>query len=199
MMRRGTAANEEIVNRANYLLDGAAMHDARLQGLRTLHVVLQAALLLTGLAVVIVLFLLSEVVKSGLALGLLILLSQMQQRVGQRMRQLILASAEDVNTWQQKLICLENELPENQRYFTEFKIEQKTRGADATYVENLRQTFLQQRQIDMQDAYRLVERGSGHFHWMLEDEMPGWFNNLWLVLVLVSIAYEVFLLAHALI
>lgn len=198
MMRRGTAANEEIVNRANYLLDGAALTNQQLHALRGHNLLTQAGLLLGGVALLCAALVFEDVLKSGAAVGLLLYTARLARLAETRLRAAILATCEDVNYWQEKLICLENELPEQQRYFTEFKLVQKNRSAAASYVDHLRGLFLQQRTIDSSDARRLVERGSGHYHWPLEETLPDVFHRVWWGLIWVGVGYVVLLVVAAL-
>ncbi|MBC7869330.1 MAG: hypothetical protein H7Y09_00715 [Chitinophagaceae bacterium] len=196
MMRRGTAANEELINRANYLLDGAAMTDVQLQAYRTFHLIIQSGLIVAGTVLVVAVFGLNEVFKSGLAAGGLWYTAWISRQVMTRLRIVIATSTDDVNYWHRKLICLENELPETQRYFTEFKIEQKLKKSDPNYIETLRNVFMQQRQIEESDANRLIERGSGHLRYMLEEEMLRLISFLWNFFIVISVIDMAYLIAN---
>lgn len=156
MMRRSSSANEEIISRATYLLNGATSADAFLQAYRAFHTFTQLAFLAVGLGLMAGVFLFNDPFKAAFMTGAVFGFAWASGEVTRRVDTLIEARRADLAFWYTKLILIENELPEAQRYFTELRVTRKAAEPNAEPVRDLREVFLQPQQIHETDVYRII-------------------------------------------
>jgi len=192
MMRRGSAANEEIISRANYLLEGAFFTDTLLQSYRAFHLIMQLILIGIGIGLAVAILAFDDPIRSGFTSGILFGFGYFSLRISDRMRDIIVRRRSDVAYWQRKLILTENELPEAQRYFTEFRIAQWAgkRGE----ADDLRAAFLQSRLIVENDLPALLEPASAESDSSLESQLYQVSRSFWALLCGASVLYVFYLL-----
>lgn len=160
MMRRSSSANEEIISRATYLLNGATSADAFLQAYRAFHMLIQIVFLAIGVGLVAGVFLFDDPVKAAFVTGMVFVFGWASGEVARHIDRMIEARRADVTFWYTKLILIENELPESQRYFTALRVARKAREVYAESTEALRETFLQPQQIQEHEVDRLLSGGA---------------------------------------
>jgi len=178
--------NVELID---YLIKGAQLNDSLLQSYRQMHLTIQSIFIAIGVGLFIAILTFTKLAQVVLATLILTVLAGVSLYILYTMRRIIIARGDDVNFWHRKLILVEQDLPPNQRYFTEFKIYQRLHRTDANYLKNL---FLTNNKISAEEIYVLVERGLGHTRKVLDRWLFIGINIIWFLLLAIGVGYTVY-------
>ncbi|MCK4476381.1 MAG: hypothetical protein KAU16_06605 [Methanophagales archaeon] len=118
----------------DYLLEGAELNDSLLQAYRNFHLTLQSIFVAIGAGLSLAVLAFDEIIQFTLATLILVVLAMISIYILIKMHKIIIARGEDVSFWHRKLIRAEQDLPPDRRYFTQFKIYQKLRRANAKHL-----------------------------------------------------------------
>jgi len=183
-------------NRA-YLLQGASYNDSLLQNYRGFHLRLQAIFVAigTGLALAVVNAKDSNAAK--LAAVVLVFQAAASLLTAVQLRAITRARGVDVDYWHRLLILEEQDLAGPERYFTRFKIHQKSRRTDITEPEKQRIQELEKqmnlRRLEEDEIRALVEGGHGHTRTFLDRRLFDVFVAIWVILLGIA-AYRIMLM-----
>jgi hypothetical protein len=171
-----------------YILNLANMQDSLLQGYRSMSLTLQSIFIAiaSGLAIAVLSF--SNIFQSISSLVMLTSTSVLSIFLLAKVRRIILARGNDVNFWHKKLIKLEQELPNDQRYFTEFKIHQKLKREQSESTSNIFNSF---RKIEDGDIDLILEKGLGHTRKILDKWLFVGLLFIWLIIIAISYLYVI--------
>ena len=110
------------------------------------------------------------------------------------MRRIIISREEDVNFWHRALLKAEQNVSENERYFTMFKIYQQSRYKK-TEEHFLKETYLSKTaQIDDKDLDILFERNLDYTRKILDGWLFTGITIIWVLLFLFSVSWYLFYL-----
>lgn len=174
----------------DYLIQAASWQDSLLQSYRSLHLTFQSILLAIGIGLLIAIISFEFGIQTFIATTVLLAIWMLQVYIARRMRIIVLNRGEDVNFWHRAIILAEQELPSQQRFFTNFKIHQQARRKDATHLQEM---FLSDKKIDAAQADILIEKGLGHTRRVVDEQLFKAISWLWLLLILgsgVFVAYK---------
>ncbi len=189
MMRRSSSANEEIISRATYLLSGATSADAFLQAYRAFHMLVQLVFLAIGVGLIAGVFLFDDPVKAGFVTAMVFGFAWASSEVARQITRMIEGRRADVAFWYTKLIMIENELPDAQRYFTALRIARKTREPYAESATELSDIFLQAQQISEREVERLMSAGTFS---AIETRLLSFTRLAWLAFGLIGVLYTLY-------
>lgn len=163
------------MNKLTALWQGAQYQDHLLQSYRKLHIILQAALLIIGVMLTIVMLSFENMVRWNFIYCLEVVVTAVALYFLWAMKKLITARSEDVNYYHNQIIAAEQQLPKEQQVLTAFKVYQKfgRKEADVT------QHFLN---LELNDTLRkqLIEKGKGHTRQVLDRNLFIAFLCLWI-------------------
>jgi hypothetical protein len=141
-------------------LEGARWQDFLLQSYRTLHLTVRGILLAIGTGLIVAALGFDSLSKIRAVVSILWVIAAMSLALLAAMYRVVLARGKDVNFWHTQIIDLERAFPSAQRYFTHFKINQKTERDKPKLIE----LFLsdETNSVEPKDTHLLVEEQLGH-------------------------------------
>lgn len=175
----------------NYLATHARNYEALLQTYRQINLTTQSVFLILGT------FLLSQVITartlySALLLqGLLVSITVFSNVVMLKLNRVIRQRGEDVNWWYRKMIRLEQELPYEDRVFTQFKVHQ-SRGF--LNDERLAKIPVDSSPLGDEDIRALLDADLDQIRRVINTYILQGITLIWIVILLISVG-SVFVMA----
>ncbi len=177
-----------------YLMDGASLNDSLLQSYRNFHLTMQSIFLAIGTMLFISIITFKDFLRLTLLFILLLAVFTLSLTILYKMKRIIISRGEDVNFWHRALLKAEQNVPENERYFTMFKIYQQSRYKKSE-ERFLKETFLSENvQIDDEDMDILIDRNLGYTRKILDSWLFTGITIIWALLFLFSVSWYLFYL-----
>lgn len=159
-------SNNELSN----IISMASIQDSLLQSYRGFQLTTQAIFIAIGAAVTSDILLFNELAVLKF-LGLLLLffaLFLMSIIILFKFNNVIVSRGKDVDYWHEQILTWEKKLPDNERFFTEFKNHQKSHRNDF--------------------KGKLIDGTKGHTRKIIDASMLIIFRNTWIILLLLCLA-----------
>ncbi|MBL7823549.1 MAG: hypothetical protein JNK69_09075 [Saprospiraceae bacterium] len=158
-------SNNELSN----IISMASIQDSLLQSYRGFQLTTQAIFIAIGAAVTSDILLYSEINRFRFV-GLIVLfgaLFVMSLIILYKFHQVILSRGKDVDYWHEQILTWEKKLPDNERFFTEFKNHQKSHR---NYFKD-----------------KLIDGMHGHTRKIIDSSIIIIFRNTWIILLLLCL------------
>ncbi len=172
----------------SYIMDIVAWQDTLLQSYRSLHVTIQSILLAISVALAVTALNLNDfpslTIVSGVCIVIHLAILILQRSSTSKFSGVVKARGNDINWWHKELLKVEHSCPNDERFFTKFKVHQQACRNDFLHLEQL---FLQSSgNLTEDDIDTLIVKGIGHTRRVIDQQLFTWVSWICVLLFIVT-------------